>query len=161
MSKKNKFDTLFNRQETDGEIPTISEETTSEVPVESEPVAEQPILIETVEQFKEFVKAQPIFVNANFSEEIIEIGYTFLATNEQNIVSASNGRIHLLQGRMYYIPINKDVDSDSYNIKVHSDAADRFDIRFLKDGLAAVVPIRHNAVLKNGERLCILTPLNC
>lgn len=161
MSKKNKFDNLFNRQETDGEIPTISEEATSETAVESEPVAKQPILIETVEQFKEFVKTQPIFVNANFSEEIVEIGYTFLATNEQNVVSASNGRLHLLQGRMYYIPINKDVDSDNYNIKVHSDAADRFDIRFIKDKLAAVVPIRHNAVLKNGERLCILTPLNC
>jgi hypothetical protein len=159
MSKKNKFDNLFNRQETDGEIPILSEEVVGDGSGEALPEIESQ---ETDHiSLKPIQDKSPIFVNANFSEEIIEIGYTFLATNEQNIVSASNGRLHLLQGRMYYIPINKDVDSDNYNIKVHSDAADRFDIRFIKDSLAAVVPIRHNAVLKNGERLCILTPLNC
>ena len=116
---------------------------------------------ETVEEnsVPPIIDKSPIFINAKFSEEIIEIGYTFLATNEQNIVSASNGRIHLLQGRQYYIPVSKDVDSDNYNIKVHGDVADRFDIRFIKDKLAAVVPIRHNAVLKNGEKLCVLYPL--
>lgn len=106
------------------------------------------------------IKQEPIFIKANFSEEIIEIGYIFLATNEQNLLVVSNGIIHMLQGRMYYIPIDKDVDSDDYNIKVHSDISDRFDIRFVKSGLAAVVPIRHNVILKNGEKLCVLTPLN-
>ena len=101
-----------------------------------------------------------IFINANFGNEIVEIGYTFLATGEQNVLSASNGMVHLLHGRMYYVPIGKnDIDSDNYNIKVHADVADRFDIRYIKDGLAAVVPIRHNTILKNGERLCVLTPL--
>ena len=83
-----------------------------------------------------------------------------MATGEQNVLSASNGMVHLLQGRMYYVPIGReDIDSDQFNIKVHSDIADRFDIRYVKDGLAAVVPIRHNAILKNGERLCILNQL--
>lgn len=101
-----------------------------------------------------------IYINANFGNEIVEIGYTFLATGEQNVLSASNGMVHLLHGRMYYIPIGKNnIDSDDYNIKVHSDIADRFDIRYVKDGLAAVVPIRHNAILKNGEKLCVLTSL--
>ena len=101
-----------------------------------------------------------IYINANFGNEIIEIGYIFLATGEQNILSASNGMVHLLQGRMYYVPMGReDIDSDQFNIKVHSDIADRFDVRYVKDGLAAIVPIRHNAILKNGERLCVLTPL--
>ncbi len=101
-----------------------------------------------------------IYINANFGNEITEIGYIFLATGEQNVLSASNGMVHLLLGRMYYIPIGKDdINSDDYNIKVHSDIADRFDIRYVKDGLAAVVPIRHNTILKNGEKLCVLTPL--
>ena len=100
-----------------------------------------------------------IFISADFGEGIVEIGYIFLATNEQNIVKVSNGRINLLQGRMYYIPINNTmVDSDDYNIKVHSDIADRADVRFIKDGFACVVPIIHNAILKTGEKLCELIP---
>jgi hypothetical protein len=101
----------------------------------------------------------PIFINADFGENIVEIGYIFLSTNEQHVVSVSNGRLQLLQGRQYYIPVNKQIDSDNYNIKVHSDIADRFDVRFVKDALAAVVPIRHNTILKTGEKLCVLYPL--
>jgi len=100
------------------------------------------------------------YIKAKFGDGIIEIGYIFLATGEENIVSVSNGRIHLLLGRLYYIPINLEtINSDEYNIKIHSDAAERFDIRFIKDSFAAVVPIRHNAILKTGETLCVLTPL--
>lgn len=126
------------------------------------PVESIKIIVENTEPpiDKKPVNKSPIFINAIFSEEIIEIGYTFLATGEQNILSVSNGRIHMLQGRMYYIPIGReDIDSDNYNIKVHSDIADRFDVRYIKNGLAAVVPIRHNCILKNGERLCVLTLL--
>lgn len=100
-------------------------------------------------------------IKAKFGDGIIEIGYILLATGEQNVVSISNGRMHLLQGRMYYVPVDKeDINSDEYNIKVHSDIADRFDIRFVGSGFAAVVPIRHNTILKTGERLCVLIPLN-
>jgi len=82
----------------------------------------------------------------------VELGYILLATNEQNVVTVSNGRINLLQGRMYYIPINdSNINSDAFNIKIHSDVADRIDVRFVKDGFACVVPIRHNVILKTGE----------
>jgi len=150
MAKKNKYEGFFERSpivnneveklETEEILPPIEklEETEVQPPVE-----------------------QPIYIKAKFSEEIVGIGYEFLATGEQNIISASNGKIYMLQGRQYYIPVdNLEIDSDNYNIKVHSDAADRFDVRYIKDGLAAVVPIRHNTILKNGERICILTPLN-
>ena len=158
MSKKNKSnDNIFESKEVITE--EVVENDTGESLPEIEP-SNQPILIETVEQLKEFVKSQPIYINAKFSDQIIEIGYTFLATGEQNILSVSNGRMNLLQGRLYYIPIDKgNINSDEYNIKVHSDASSRFDIRFVRDGLAAVVPILHNAILKTGERLCVLTPL--
>jgi len=89
----------------------------------------------------------------------VELGYILLATNEQNVVTVSNGRINLLQGRMYYIPINdSNINSDAFNIKIHSDVADRIDVRFVKDGFACVVPIRHNVILKTGEKLCELIP---
>lgn len=102
----------------------------------------------------------PIYIKSDFGETISEIGYIFLATNEQNVVPISNGKISLLHGRMYYIPINNtQIDSDLYTIKVHSDVADRIDVRFVKDGFACVIPIRHNASIKNGEKLCVLFPL--
>lgn len=114
----------------------------------------------------EFEESKPsevqkmIYVNAKFNTDITEIGYEFLATGEKNVVSVSNGKLYMLQGRQYYVPINNElIDSDNYNIKVHTDAADRFDVRYIKDGLAAVVPIRHNTILKSGERLCVLTKL--
>jgi len=98
-----------------------------------------------------------VFIIANFLDTITEIGYVHLVTNEQNIVTVSNGRINLLQGRMYYIPIDNNADSDDFdNIKIHSDIADRLDVRFVKDNFACVVPIRHNAVLRTGEKLCEL-----
>jgi hypothetical protein len=104
-----------------------------------------------------------IFISANFNtSNTIDIGYIFLTTGEQKIIKASNGKINMLQGRLYYIPINADkqINSDMYNIKVPSEIAERFDVRFIKDGYAAIVPIKHNAVLKNGERLCILVPIS-
>jgi len=113
--------------------------------------------------FEQEITSNPIsiYINADFGNNISEIGYEFLATGEKNILAVSNGKISMLQGRQYYIPINKnsDIDSDKFNIKVPSTAADRFDVRYVKDGLAAIVPVRHNCILKNGERLCILLPL--
>lgn len=111
---------------------------------------------------KEFPSGQdgPIYINANFGDGIVEIGYTFLGTGEQNVISVSNGKLYMLQDRQYYVPVDKsDIDSDKYNIKVTSEAADRFDVRYIKDGLAAIVPIRHNSILRNDERLCVLLPL--
>jgi hypothetical protein len=160
MSRKTKFDTIFEPKE------VLTEENESTF----EPTVEESAAVEDVswkalakDQTNSIVADKPtksIYINAKFSENIVEIGYTFLATGEQNILSVSNGRMNLLQGRLYYIPIDKEnIDSDEYNIKVHSDASSRFDIRFVRDGLAAVVPILHNAILKTGERLCILIPL--
>jgi hypothetical protein len=138
MSKKNKLDEVFS---------TLQEDNSGEEQIsENFEIPSQEI-------------SKNIFVLANFSNAIVELGYVFLATNEQNVIKASNGRVNLLQGRMYYIPINNpDINSDTFNIKIHSDVADRIDVRFVKDGFACVVPIRHNVVLKTGEKLCELIP---
>jgi len=102
----------------------------------------------------------PVYINVCFGDGIVDIGYTYLGTGGTNVISVSNGKIYMLQDRQYYVPIdNSDIDSDNYNIKVNSDIADRFDVRYIKEGLAAIVPVRHNSILKNGERLCVLFPL--
>ena len=149
MSKKNKFLDNDNNIQEDYILPASSEEVTEKLP--------------EVEIIPDHIDLRPPkqieYIKAKFSEGIVEIGYVFLATGEQNIVSANNGRIHLLLGRMYYIPIDKNIDSDDYIIKTHSDVASRFDIRFTRDEFAAVVPLLHNSVLKTSEKLCTLIPL--
>ena len=151
MSKKNKFDNVF--ESTEGVDVNQPAETQADI----SPIENQFPVPELAEQKNRSTRI--IHVNAQFSDEIVEIGYVFLANGEQNVVSVSNGKLHMMQGRQYYIPVNKEIDSDEYNIKVHSDAADRFDVRFVKDNFAAIVPTRHNTILKTGEKLCILTPL--
>jgi hypothetical protein len=106
-----------------------------------------------------FEITRDIYIYSEFDNTIIEIGYVFLATGEQNVVKYSGGKINLLHGRMYYIPVdNKAVNSDDFIIKTHKEASDRFDVRFVVDGLAAIVPIRHNAILRSNEKLCVLCP---
>ncbi len=149
MSKKNKFEDVFDRPALEKEdnvvvAPDMTEETASETVIEENNERDLP---------------ETIYVNALFDTNITDIGYEFLATGEKNLVTVSNGKLYMLQGRQYYVPVDTNVNSDRYNIKVHSDAADRFDVRYIVDSLAAVVPIRHNTILKSGERLCILTKL--
>ena len=124
--------------------------------------SQEPLIQPESETPETKAKLQSVFVHADFGVNISEIGYTHLATGEQNIVAVSNGKFHMLQGRIYYIPVNiKNVKSDEYIIKVPSISAEIFDVRFVTDGLAAVVPLKHNSIVKNGERLCILTPISC
>jgi hypothetical protein len=103
-----------------------------------------------------------IVVRANFGEGIVDIGYIFLATNEQQITKFSGGKITLKQQRMYYIPIaDKQLDSDQYDIiKVPSDVSDRCNVRYIKYGFACIEVIRHNSILKNNEVLCTLSKFN-
>jgi hypothetical protein len=103
-----------------------------------------------------------VVVKSNFGEGIIEIGYIFLATNEQQITKFSGGKITLKQQRMYYIPIeDKTLDSDKFDIiKVPSEVSDRCNVRYIKHGFACIEVIRHNSILKNNEVLCILSKIN-
>lgn len=96
----------------------------------------------------------PIF--ANLSEPIMKIGYILNPTGETNTVTVSNGKLHMMQNRTYYIPVDSDADSDLYTIKVPSEVADKFDVRFVKDRFVCVVPLQHNVIVRNSQRMCIL-----
>jgi hypothetical protein len=52
--------------------------------------------------------------------------------------------------------VNTDVDSDSYTIKMLSDVADKFDVRFIQKGFACVVPLQHNIAVKDDQKICVL-----
>ncbi len=98
-----------------------------------------------------------VSIFANLSQPIMQIGYILNPTGETNMVTVTNGKLHMMQNRTYYIPVATDVDSDLYSIKVPSEVADKFDVRFVKDRFACVVPLQHNIIIRDGQRICILT----
>lgn len=98
----------------------------------------------------------PIFVS--FKKNSIQIDYTVGATGQRDKIIASNKSLRMMHGRSYMIPIDKpEMNSDSRNIKMFSDIADLLDVRFVKDGIACVVPLRHNITINDGQRLCVLS----
>lgn len=99
---------------------------------------------------------QFLTVRAKFDEGISSVGYIFNSTGENNTVTISNGKLQMMQNRTYYIPVNTTINSDNYTIKVLSDVADKFDVRFIKEGFACVVPLQHNITIKNDQKLCVL-----
>lgn len=102
------------------------------------------------------LETKRISVNIKLPETITKVGYVLNPTGETNYTSVINGKIRLMQNRTYYIPIDTDVDSDEYFIKVPSEIAEKIDVRFVKDGYACVIPLQHNISLRNGQRICFL-----
>lgn len=84
------------------------------------------------------------------------IGLVTLATGQKGKIIASNKSItQMYQGRGYYIPVNKDIDSDEFaNMKIFSNIAGILDVKFVKDGYAYVIPIQHSITLNHNQRLC-------
>ena len=122
--------------------------------VELEPITEDlPMESQEVPQ-KEFQN-----VHVNFSTNAVTVDFTVAATGQTNKMVAANGKLQLMSGKFYMIPINCDpiIDSDNFaNVKVYSDVAELFDIRYIKKGIACVMPLRHNITLTHDQRLCVL-----
>lgn len=99
-----------------------------------------------------------VTVHVSFKTNSDKIAIINKATNEKSTVVAANKRIRLIHGRLYFIPVEKDnVDSDEFgNIKQYSVTADKFNIRYVKEGFACIDPIQHNALIENSQQLCIL-----
>lgn len=79
------------------------------------------------------------------------------ATGEKNKVAAANRKLRLIHGRLYFIPVDQEINSDEYgNIKQYSETSDKFEVLYVKDGYACIDPILHNALIEEGQRLCII-----
>ena len=79
------------------------------------------------------------------------------ALNHNDTVVATNKELRLIQNKFYYIPVSETVNSDDYdNLKIFSDMADIIDVRHIKDGIACVMPLKHNILLSDGDRLCAI-----
>lgn len=102
---------------------------------------------------------QPVFVNTTFGSKTIPIHFTIIATGQTSTTSVTGGKLRMIYGRIYFLPVNidKNINSDDYpNIKIFSDIADKIDVRYVLNGYAAIIPIQNNVMISDQTRLCIL-----
>jgi len=135
------------------EIAPISEDIMPPENIINEPIVEETPM-EEVETPKAFHN-----VHVNFSTNAISVDFAVAATGQTNKMVAANGKLQLMSGKFYMIPVNcePEIDSDDFaNVKVYSDVAELFDVRYVKNGIACVMPLRHNITLSHDQRLCVL-----
>lgn len=100
---------------------------------------------------------KPSTIHVKFKTGGDQVKFVLQATNEQNIVIAANRKLQLIQGRTYYVPVDTDVNSDEYgNMKIYSDISEKIDVRYVKDGIACVYPLKHNIFIEDKQQLCVL-----
>ena len=78
------------------------------------------------------------------------------ATGEETKVTSSS-RLRLFIGRIYYLPVDLPKEISTENLKVDIDLADKIDVKVVKNGYACVIPLVHNVMLVDGQRIAIIT----
>lgn len=133
----------------------LKEDRSDEIQQEEQAEVLAPTGIETEESQVQPVK--PTTIHIYFKTNSDRISIRSKATGEKSTVVAANKKLHLIHGRLYFIPVDSKVNSDEYgNIKEFSQTTEKFDIRYVKDGVACVDPIQHNAIIEDGQQLCVL-----
>jgi hypothetical protein len=114
-------------------------------------------ITEELEKPDEEKVLQPVTVHVRFSSNSDSVKIVLQATNQENYVTAANMKLQLIQGRMYYVPIDTNANSDEYgNMKIYSDISEKIDIRYVKNGIACIIPLKHNIFISNNQQLCVL-----
>lgn len=105
------------------------------------------------------VNVTPVFIYTNFGNKTQNVQFTIIATGQTGNTSITAGKIRLIYGRIYFLPINsdKDIDSDNFaNLKIFSDMADKIDVRYINNSYAAIIPLQNNIIILDNTRLCVL-----
>lgn len=126
------------------------DETNIEEVQETEPV-------ETSNEDTNIKKPTSATAHVKFKGNSDKIDIIIKATQEKSTIAAANKSLRLIQGRLYYVPVDIELDSDEYgNMKQYSQTSDKFVVRYIKDGFACIDPVQHNTQLIDGQQLCIL-----
>lgn len=135
----------------------VTEYITNEPIKEEIEVLEEPIIKKIEEVGEKNETNTSSIVKVDFESASIEVPTMVTATGQTITLVAAGNKFNLSFGRMYFIKINSDVDSDKFeHLKVLSDMADKIDVKYVKNGYALVSPLIHGIVLKNKDRLCIV-----
>lgn len=98
---------------------------------------------------------EKIDVKTNFKDGQ-KIQYKLTATGEKSVCCIIENELKMMHGRIYYVPINCDKNSDDFIIKVLSDYSENIDVRYIKKNVACLMPLCHNIKIGNNEKFCEL-----
>lgn len=99
---------------------------------------------------------QSIQINTDFKDGQA-ISYKLSATGEKSICCVVKNNLKMLSGRLYYVPVDTEEDSDKYsNIQVFSKVSEKIDIRYIQNKIACIIPLQHNVEISISEKLCTL-----
>lgn len=127
--------------------------------VVDENLDEKKVESEMVMKEEEHNNEGPIFVHTDFGNKTQPVQFTIIATGQVSNTSITGGKLRLIYGRIYFLPIdtNKDITSDNFaNIKIFSDISGKIDVRYISNGYAAILPLQNNITLVDKTRLCVL-----
>ena len=145
-------DTLSN-QEVIGSQP-VNEITQEEVIMEETLPIQEEIAVAT-----EFVQPTSIAIKVNFPKSATPVDCVSATTNCSDKIVAANKQLALLQNRFYFVPVDCDesIDSDKYSvIKVYSEYAAAIDVKYVKNGFACIMPLKHNFKIRQDMVIAML-----
>jgi hypothetical protein len=83
-----------------------------------------------------------------------KITFVATATGEKSSIVSTKGKITLIRGRQYYIPVNTNSGLDDHNVfKTLGYLNEVIDIRNIRDNVAVIIPIIHNTTIEDGLEL--------
>jgi hypothetical protein len=114
------------------------------------------VITEPISIAEPITKSNKINIFIEFPKPAYQVECVLSTGYKDKVVAASNS-LRLLQNRLYFIPVNdKTVNSDEYTIKVMSDVSSDIDVRYIKDGLACIMSLKHNVKISQGDRIAVL-----
>ncbi len=151
------YNNIEEKLETEEEYNIIEEYNIDNPQVKDETIMEE----ETITEEENETIERPNFINVvvNFPRPATPVDCISATTNTRDKIVASNKQIRLLQNRFYFIPVNVDpsISSDNYsNIKIYSEKAAEIDVRYVKDGFACIIALKHNTKIRQDELLAVL-----
>lgn len=82
------------------------------------------------------------------------IPFTTTLTGEKGYLTSTHGRMSLIRGRLFKIPVNTQESLDNYHIfKTFGRINEILDVRNLEDGYITLIPIIHNVQITDGMEL--------
>jgi hypothetical protein len=103
-----------------------------------------------------------ITIFADLAGNSTPIDSMILRTNQVDKTIAAGGELKMLTGRAYLVPIKTDTgisietSDDYYGLKMCSDVAILFEVKYILKNKACILPIKHNISIRNNQRLCII-----
>ena len=93
-------------------------------------------------------------IQTNFNDGD-QIEYKLSATGEKSVCCIAEGCLKMMLGRIYYLPVDTEIDSDEKNFKILSAVSEKIDIRYIKNKIACIIPLQHNVKLKKEQQICV------